>query len=304
LFKRFRSTLSSIIEKVSVKEISNKDIEPILDEILIALVENDVAYDVAEKIISGIKSSLIGLKIKRGKDVRNIIIDGVRNSILKILKEPKPLDLIEIITSVRKSGDVARLVFVGVNGVGKTTTIAKICKLLLKRGLKVVVSASDTFRAGAQEQLEIHAKRVGVPIIKHKYGSDPAAVAYDAVCYAKSRGFDAVLIDTAGRMHTDTDLMDELRKIKRIVKPHLTILVVDSLTGNDAIEQARLFDRSIGVDAVIIAKVDADVKGGVAISIVSTIGKPIMFIGTGQSYDDLEPFDPEMYVNRIVGVWS
>jgi fused signal recognition particle receptor len=190
--------------------------------------------------------------------------------------------------------------FVGPNGHGKTLTVAKVANLLLKNGLSVVLACSDTFRAGAEEQLEVHALRLGVKVIKHRYGADPAAVAYDAVSHASSKGLACVLIDTAGRLQTDKGLMDELRKIARVSKPALKILVVDALTGNDAYDMAIKFNDAVGIDAAILTKVDADVKGGAAVSIMTATRKPIIYFGTGQGYEDLKPFDAQWLLDRIL----
>ncbi|MEM2568040.1 MAG: hypothetical protein QXH20_06175 [Candidatus Bathyarchaeia archaeon] len=180
------------------------------------------------------------------------------------------------------------------------STIAKVAKLLTGKGYAVVLACSDTYRAGAIEQLETHAKRLGIRMIKHMYGADPAAVAYDAISHAKAHEIHAVLIDTAGRMQTNRNLMNELAKIKRVVNPDLTILIVDSLTGNDAVMQAEEFHKSVGIDATILTKVDADIKGGSALSVTYVTRKPILFIGTGQKYDDLEEFQPEKFVDMIL----
>ena len=190
--------------------------------------------------------------------------------------------------------------FIGTNGTGKTTTIAKLAYYLRKKGYRVVLAAADTFRAGSIEQLKFHADKLNLRVISHKYGSDAAAVAYDAIEHAKARNIDVVLIDTAGRMQTDRNLMDEVSKIKRIANPDLTILIVDSLTGNDAVQQAITFNNYIGVDAIILTKTDADEKGGTAISVVYSIKKPIIFIGTGQKYEDLAEFNPKFYLERIL----
>jgi fused signal recognition particle receptor len=192
------------------------------------------------------------------------------------------------------------MAFVGINGTGKTTTIAKMAKMLTKKGYSVVLSCSDTYRAGSIEQLEEHGKRLGVRMIRHTYGADPAAVAYDAISHAKAHGVDVVLIDTAGRIQTDRNLMNELAKVKRVITPDLTVLVVDALTGNDAVMQAEEFNNSVGVDATILTKVDADVKGGSALSVTYVTKKPIIFIGMGQSYEDIEPFNPERFTQMIL----
>ena len=189
--------------------------------------------------------------------------------------------------------------FVGVNGTGKTTAIARIVHRLKGMNKSSVIAASDTFRAGAIEQLEKHAARLGVKLIKHKAGSDPAAIAYDAVEHAKARKKDVVLIDTAGRMQTNINLMDEMKKIKRVAKPDMIIFVGDSLAGNDAIDQAIKFNEAVEIDAAILTKIDADAKGGAALSIAHAVGKPILFVGIGQDYEDLVPFDPEWMVERL-----
>jgi fused signal recognition particle receptor len=210
------------------------------------------------------------------------------------------INLLEAIEKKRKNNEPFLIVFVGINGTGKTTTIAKVAHFLNRKGYSVVLACSDTYRAGSIEQLEEHAKRLGLRMIKHKYGADPAAVAYDTISHAKSHGINVVLIDTAGRMQTNKNLMNELVKIKRIVNPDLTVLTVDSLTGNDAVMQAEEFHKSVGVDATILTKVDADVKGGSALSVTYVTQKPILFIGIGQAYDDLEEFDPEKFVQMIL----
>ena len=190
--------------------------------------------------------------------------------------------------------------FVGVNGTGKTTTIAKVAHRLAKRGNSCILAAGDTFRAGAIEQLMLHGDRLGMKVIHQKAGSDPAAVAYDAVEHAKARRKDVVLIDTAGRMQTNVNLMDELKKIRRVIEPHLTIFVGDALAGNDAVEQAIKFDDAIGLDGVILCKVDADAKGGGALSITYSLGKPVIYLGIGQEYDHIVPFQPKWLLERML----
>ncbi|MEM4463116.1 MAG: signal recognition particle-docking protein FtsY, partial [Fervidicoccaceae archaeon] len=193
------------------------------------------------------------------------------------------------------------VVFMGVNGVGKTTSIAKIAYMVKKRGMTPLIVAGDTFRAGSQEQLETHANRLGVPIIKAKYGSDSASVGFDSIVYAKKRNLCLILLDTAGRMHIDRDLIEELKKVVRVVNPDLKLLVVDSLTGNDAVEQSITYDREIGVDGFILTKADADTKGGSALSIAMETGKPIFYVGTGQKYEDLRPFSREWLISTLLG---
>ncbi len=291
---------SSVGEKIVYRELKESDIREALDELLMMLVEADVAFEVAEEIVEHVKNSLVGRKIRRGEDIDKIVREAVRTKLLEILDVPRK----DIIEEASKRSDMGRplvIIFLGVNGVGKTTTIAKLAYKLKKAGITPVLAAADTFRAGAQEQLEEHAKRIGVPVITGRYGSDPASIAHDAISYAESRGFKVVLVDTAGRMHVDYDLMGELKKIVRVSKPDMKILVVDALTGNDAVEQARMFNEGVGVDGAILTKADADTKGGTAISVVYTIRKPILYLGVGQGYDDLEEFDPRKYVETILG---
>ncbi len=289
----------SVEEQVAYRTLGEGDVDPVLDELLIDLVEADVAYDTAERIIKGLRERLVGARVRRGEDVGKIVRSALRDTLLSILGREAP-DIVELARESCKKGKPLVVLFLGVNGTGKTTSIAKVAKLLKDHGLTPVIAAADTFRAGAQEQLAVHAERLGVPIIKGKYGADPASVAYDAVSYAKARGFCVVLVDTAGRMHVDSDLMAELRKIVRVVKPDLKILVVDSLTGNDAVEQAKRFDEAVGVDAIIVTKVDADVKGGTLVSVADATGKPIIFLGVGQRYDDLQKFKPEEAVEKLL----
>ena len=287
-------------DAIVYKDISESDLEEPLEELVFSLAEADVALEVAEKIAESVKSSLLGSKIRRGEDLGRVVRKVLHKSLLDVLTRPGHVDLISMALERCESARPLVVVFFGINGVGKTTTIAKIAYLLKEKGAKTVLAAADTFRAGAQEQLRIHAERLGLPFIGGSYGRDPASVALDAVNYASSRGLCGVLVDTAGRMHVDYDLMDELRKIVRVSKPDLKLLVVDALTGNDAVEQAVRFDKAIGIDGVIVTKVDADVKGGTVISVAATIEKPILYLGVGQSYSDLEVFDPSRFLSRIL----
>ena len=259
------------------------------------LLQNNVAYGVVEKIKVKLQTDLVGKSLKRNEIVE-IIRKDLKELILDIFETPKPIDLL----TLAKETKPLVILFVGVNGVGKTTNMAKLAKWLQSTGLSCVFAASDTFRAAAIEQLEFHANKLGVPIIKHKYGADPAAVAFDAIKHATAKKLDVVLIDTAGRSHANADLMDEMAKIKRVNNPHITILVVDALTGNDAVEQANKFDDKIGIDGSILSKVDADEKGGALISVAYATKKPILFLGTGQTYDDLQKFDAEKIIEKLI----
>ncbi|ADG13696.1 signal recognition particle-docking protein FtsY [Methanocaldococcus infernus ME] len=299
-FDRFKITRT--IKRVIKKEvvIVEEDIEDILEELELELLEADVALEVVEKMIDSIKKELVGKKISPDDNVEEIVYNAVKNSILNILSREK-IDLEEIIQKNRKEGKPTVIVFVGINGTGKTTSIAKLAYKLKNKGYSVVLAAGDTFRAGAIEQLEEHAKRIGVKVIKQKPGADAAAVIYDAIQHAKAKKIDVVLADTAGRQATNINLMDEIKKVVRVTKPDLVIFVADALTGNDAIFQAEEFNKAVGIDGVILTKVDADAKGGAAISIGYAIGKPILYLGVGQRYEDLIEFSPDFIIKKIFG---
>ena len=290
---------SGMFSFVTKKTISEKDIEDILFELEMSLLESDVAMEVAEKIINSVKEDLVGRKIRRRSDVAEFTREALKKAISEILGI-ETRDLKEMADNARKSGEPLKIMFVGINGTGKTTTIAKVATYFINDGYTPVIAAADTFRAGAIEQISYHAENIGVKIIKHKKGADPAAVAYDAVEHAKAKGKEIVLIDTAGRMQTNVNLMDEMKKIKRVVKPDLIIYVGDALTGNDAVEQASKFDEAVGIDGIVLTKADADAKGGAALSIGYVINKPILFLGVGQSYEDIMEFKPEWMVDQVV----
>lgn len=285
----------SFITKKTIKE---DDVEDILEELEFSLIEGDVAFDVAEKIVESVKEDLIGRKIKRRGDMELFTTDALKSAITEIINNGY-YDLLGDIEKSKEQGEPYKIMFVGINGTGKTTTIAKMATYLEKHGYSSVFGASDTFRAGAIEQLEHHANNLNLKIIKHERNSDPAAVAYDAVEHARATNKDVVLIDTSGRMQTNANLMDEMKKIKRVSQPDIVIYVGDALMGNDATEQASKFNEVIDIDGIILTKADADAKGGAAISIGHVIHKPILFIGTGQSYEDLMEFKPEWMINQI-----
>ncbi len=300
MFEKLKSGLKGLVTKVTTTELKAESLKPVLSDFKINLVENDVAFPVAEKVCDEMEKRLNGVQVKRLEDRRKIVEKNLREVLLEIMLTNNKIDLMKTAEEKRKKGEPFIIVFVGINGTGKTTTIAKSARFFAKKGYSVVLACSDTYRAGSIEQLETHAKRLGVKMITHKYGADPAAVAFDAISHAKAHGINVVLVDTAGRMQTNRNLMSELEKVKRIVKPDLTVLTVDSLTGNDAVMQAEEFHKSIGIDATILTKVDADIKGGSALSVTYVTQKPILFIGTGQAYDDLEVFDPEKFVQMIM----
>jgi fused signal recognition particle receptor len=296
LFEKLKSHISLFIEKILKKD---KNIDEFLEEFKLNLIESDVAYPVAEQICSTIKNELD--KIEKSSDKLLAAKTLVKKTIEDILSIGGKIDLINIIEQKRAIREPAILLFMGVNGTGKTTTIAKTAYFLIKKGYTVVLACSDTFRAGSIEQLEEHAKRVGVKVIKHRYGGDPAAAAFDTVNYARSKGINVVLIDTAGRMQTNQNLLEEMKKIARVTQPDLKILVVDALTANDAVEQSKVFNEVVGVDAVVLTKLDADARGGAALSVAYTIKKPILFLGVGQKYEDLTLFNSSFILDKLIG---
>ncbi len=281
----------------SGKRIKEDPLDEILDELEIILLEADVAYPVVEEIKAGVRENLVGRKYDRSYSLEEVVEMAVRDAVRDVLK----------INEFDFDGWLARqerptvIMFVGINGTGKTTAIAKIANRIMNNGQTVVLAACDTFRAGAIEQLTIHSERLGCKIVKQDHDADPSAVAYDAIEHARSKRKDVVLIDTAGRMQTNSNLIEEMKKIVRIAKPDLKVFVGDSLAGNDAIEQARVFDKAIGIDAIILTKIDTDAKGGAALSIAHTINKPIAFVCNGQEYGDIVKFDTEWMIQRLFG---
>ncbi|MCJ7718316.1 signal recognition particle-docking protein FtsY [Candidatus Bathyarchaeota archaeon] len=300
MFEKLKKGLKGLVSKVTTAELKSENLRPILSDFKMSLVENDVAFPVAERICDEMEKRLNGVQVKRLEDRRKIVEQNLRDVLLGVMLTNERIDLLKVVEEKRRKKEPYTMVFVGINGTGKTTTIAKVARFFNKRGYSVVLACSDTYRAGSIEQLEEHARRLGIKMVKHKYGADPAAVAYDTISHAKAHGINVVLIDTAGRMQTNRNLMSELEKIKRVVKPDMTVLTVDSLTGNDAVMQAEEFHKSVSIDSTILTKVDADVKGGSALSVTYVTQKPILFIGTGQAYDDLEQFDPEKFVEMIL----
>ncbi len=282
-----------ITETITTKRISPEKFDELFWDLELALLENNVAVEVIEKIKTDLKSQLVDKPIPRGK-VEEAIATSLHSSIEDLFKVPQ-IDLLE--RAKQKKPFV--ICFVGVNGSGKTTSIAKVAKYLQNHGLSVVLAAADTFRAAAIDQLQLHADKLGVKLIRHDYGSDPAAVAFDAIKHAEAKKIDIVLIDTAGRLHSNINLMDEMKKIMRVAKPDLKIFVGESITGNDCVEQAKHFNDAVGIDGIILAKADVDEKGGAAISVSYVTQKPILFLGIGQEYEDLQQFDKERLLASI-----
>jgi len=300
MFDKLKSGLKGLVNKVTTIELKSENLRPILEDFKMTLAENDVAFPVADRVCDELEKRLTGVQVKRLEDRRKIVENSLRQVLLEVMLAEKGFDLLECAAEKRAKKSPLVLLFVGINGTGKTTTIAKIAQFFKDKKYSVLLVASDTYRAGSIEQLDEHAKRLGLKMIKGVYGGDPAAVAYDAINHAKAHGTNVVLIDTAGRMQTNQNLMNELQKVKRVVCPDLTILTVDSLIGNDAVTQAEEFNKCIGIDATILTKVDADVKGGSALSVTYVTQKPILFIGVGQTYKDLELFNPENFINMVL----
>jgi len=255
------------------------------------LLENNVAYGVIDKIKEDLKVDLVNVPLS---NVKKTIETSLKNSIEGVLS----FGNIDLIKRIKEKKPYV-ILFLGVNGAGKTTTIAKLANLFLKNGLRCVFVASDTFRAASIQQLEEHGKILGINVIKHDYGADPAAVAYDGIKHAESKNIDVVLIDTAGRQHSNVNLMDELKKLNRVAKPDFKIFVGESITGNDIIEQVEQFNNAVNIDGIILSKFDVDDKGGAAISVSYVTGKPILYLGIGQDYDKLEKFDKEKIIKNL-----
>jgi fused signal recognition particle receptor len=302
MFDKLRKAFSSAAKTIGQKELSEKDLDDNLFGLQLALLESDVAQEVIDDLSARLKNELLGLKLERGQVEEDIIRSKLHNAIGEMLARGGKIDLIEKIKAKKetKRGPFV-IVFLGINGTGKTTTVAKISNLLRKNGISVVLAAGDTHRAGAIEQLSQHAENLSLKIITQRYGSDPSAVARDAVDYGRKHYVDAILIDTAGRMQTAKNLMDEISKIVRVSKPDLKLFIGDSLAGNDTVNQAREFFHYTNFDGAILTKIDADSKGGAALSIAYITSKPIVYIGVGQRYDDIIPFDPDKFLESIFG---
>ena len=289
--KKEKTSFFEKLKGITKVKINEEKFERLFEELEVILLENNVAYEVIDKIKEDLKMDIVNVPIS---NVRKTIQESLRKSIEEVLSFKK-VNLIE----KAKEKKPYVILFLGVNGAGKTTTIAKLCNLFLKNNLKCVLVAADTFRAASIQQLEEHAKKLGVNVIKHDYGADPAAVAFDGIKHAEARNIDVVLIDTAGRQHSNANLMDELRKINRVAKPDFKIFIGESITGNDIIEQVKQFNSAVEIDGIILSKLDVDDKGGAAISVSYVTGKPILYFGSGQEYSDLEEFDKEKILNNL-----
>ena len=279
-------------EILTTKKLSEAKFEELFWSLEQALLENNVAVEVIDKIKDDLKVKLVDRPLPRNLEA---VVSGTLQASIGDILSMSQKDILALARS-KKPFVIA---FFGINGSGKTTTIAKIARLLQQHDLRCVMAAGDTFRAAAIQQLEEHANNLNIKLIKHDYGADAAAVAFDAVKHAEKNKMDVVLIDTAGRLHSDVNLMDELKKIVRVAKPDLKLFVGESITGNDCIEQAERFNEQIGIDGVILTKADVDEKGGTALSISFVIKKPILYVGTGQGYGDLKPFTKELVMENL-----
>ena len=294
--------LGNIFSTFVKKTLTSDNLESTLDELNLLLISNDVAIETADALCQKVSESLNDLQISRLTSKKKFLFDILREVVKEILTPEREINLIDEIRNVNKQNKPYVMCFLGVNGTGKTTTIAKIAHYLKKNNISSVAAAADTFRAGALEQLSYHMQNIGIRVIKHAYKSDPASVVFDAIQHAKAKNVDVVLVDTAGRQVSNKNLMREMQKIVKVAEPDLILFIGDSLAGNDALTQAKEFNKSVGIDANILTKFDADAKGGSALSISYETKKPILFVGIGQGYDDLEPFNIQVFISNILGI--
>ena len=300
MFEKLRNAFSVAVKSFGDKELKEKDIDEVLFELEVALLESDVATEVIDALKDDLKKQLIGTTVNKDK-IAEVVKQELRKSISNMFDVAGTVDILSNIQKKRDGGEPYIISFMGINGTGKTTTIAKIAHLLRENKYSVVIAAADTFRAGAIEQIAEHGKRLNIKVISQNYGSDPAAVARDAVLYSKSHKIDCILIDTAGRMQTSKNLMDQISKINKVVNPDLKLFVGDSLAGNDTVSQAREFHNYTKFDGAILTKSDADARGGAAISIVKVTSSPILYLGIGQEYKDLKSFDKDIFLETLFG---
>ncbi|MBT3865575.1 signal recognition particle-docking protein FtsY [Candidatus Woesearchaeota archaeon] len=290
-----KGIISKIKKSISTKKISESKFEELFSELEMALLENNVALDVIDKIKKDLIGDIVDKPIKR-----NEVTSKILNSLMGSIESLFDVESVDVVKEIKNKSEKPYVIcFVGVNGCGKTTTIAKVANYLKKNKLNVLMVAGDTWRAASIQQLEEHGKNLDIRVIKHNYGSDPAAVAFDGIKAAKSNNVDVVLIDTAGRQHSNKDLMRELEKIVRVSKPDLNVFVGESITGNDCVLQAKQFGDVVDLGGVVLTKADVDEKGGAAVSVGYVTGKPILFLGKGQEYEDLEVFNKKSIMDSL-----
>lgn len=300
MFEKLRGAFSSLAKAVAEKKLSEKDLDDQLFNFQLALLESDVAQNVVDNVTGDLKKQLLGMSVERSRDMQEFVKEKLKDEVLSVFSQVGDVDVLARIRARKAQGEPFKILFLGINGTGKTTTVAKFANLLKKSGFSVVIAAGDTHRAGAIEQVTEHADRISAKVVAQRYGADPAAVARDGALYAKAHHIDVVLVDSAGRMQTNQNLMEEMSKIVRVLSPDLKIFIGDSLAGNDAVSQAELFSKYTGFDGAILTKVDADTKGGAALSIAFVTKRPILFLGVGQGYDDLKRFDPKSFADSLV----
>ena len=297
MLDKVKNAVSNLSKIAVEKQISEKELDEVMENLTIELLESEIPFDLVEQISENIKKQMIGKKFARSDEFKEIIKNEFTSTIKEIFQKVEDVDLIKLINS--KESKPFKILIVGINGSGKTTTVAKIGHLLKENNISSVIVAGDTFRSGAIEQIKEHADRLELKLISQKYGSDPAAVARDGVEYSKTHSIDAVIIDTSGRVQTNSNLMQEVLKIKNVVNPDFTVFIGDSLAGNDLVSQTHEFFKFTEFNGSILTKTDADVKGGAILSILSETGKPIIYIGTGQEYKDLEKFNEERFLSGL-----
>ena len=300
MFDRLKQAFSAVTAAVKQKELTEEQLEQVVFDFQLSLIESDVAQTVAEALTREVQKSLAGTKVDRSADASEVVGARLSEVLKSSFDNAGKVDLLANIAEKKKSAEPYVILFLGINGVGKTTSIAKVASLLKKNGVSVVCAAGDTHRPGAIEQLTEHMERLSIKVVSQRYGADPAAVGRDGVLYARAHRVDCVLMDSAGRMQTNQNLMEEMAKIVRVVKPDFKMFVADALTGNDALSQAELFNQHVGFDGAVLTKADADVRGGAALSIVYSTGKPVLFLGVGQGYDDLVPFDTQKFLTSLL----
>ncbi len=300
MFEKLRNAFSVAAKSFGEKELKEKDVDEVLFELEVALLESDVATEVIDALKDDLKKQLVGSTVNKDK-IAEVVKQELRTSISNMFDKAGHVDILSNIQKKKEKNEPYIISFMGINGTGKTTTIAKVANFLRENKYSVVIAAADTYRAGAIEQISEHGKRLNVKVIAQNYGSDPAAVSRDAVLYAKSHKIDCILIDTAGRMQTSKNLMDQISKINKVVNPDLKLFVGDSLAGNDTVSQAREFYNYTKFDGAILTKSDADARGGAAISIVKVTSSPILYLGVGQEYKDLKSFDKDVFLETLFG---